>query len=281
VDVVFDRTTKRIAASRLFAPREVCASQDPVSAACTPVVGSGAPHPPARYEQRVVSPDSTVIHAMAPMLQRVRNLQATLLGVTLETPIRRDGDLESALGNLFADALRESTPGADVAINNNAGGGLRADLPEGPLTFGRLYDLFPFDNRLLRVTLSGAELRRVFSEEIRRGRRGALGISGVLVRAACSGSDLGVELFRPSGVPIDDEERLVVVAMDSLASGPVFSSIAPPGGFPVPRDAPVLREIVEDWFRQRPGPLTAQQFIDRDRRRWEYSDTLPLRCAAR
>ena len=35
------------------------------------------------------------------------------------------------LGNLFADAMRESVPGADVALNNNGLGGLRADLPVG------------------------------------------------------------------------------------------------------------------------------------------------------
>jgi 5'-nucleotidase len=281
VDIVFDRTTKRIAVSRLFAPHEVCAEEDPISGSCNPPAASGAPLSPARYEERVVSPDSTVVHAMAPMLQRVRDLQSTPLGVNLDTPISREGDLESPLGNLFADALRESIAGAEVAVNNNAGGGLRADLPQGPLTFGRLYDLFPFDNRLLRFTLSGAELRRVFGDEIRRGRRGALGISGVRVRATCSADGLSVELFRASGVPIDDAERLVVVAMDSLASGVVFASAAPPDGFRVPEDAPVLREVVEDWFRQRPGHLTAKQFVDPDHRRWEYPGTLSVRCAER
>jgi 5'-nucleotidase len=281
VDVAFDRTSNRIAGSRLFAPREVCAVQDPASGNCNPPAGSAAPLPPARYEHHVVNPDSAVAHAMEPVLQRVRALQATPLGVRLDTPIRREGDLESPLGNLFADALRESVAGADVAVNNNAAGGLRADLPEGPLTFGRLYDVFPFDNRLLRFTLTGAELRRVFVEEIRRGRRGALGISGVRLRATCPGDTLSVDLLRTSGVPIDDAERLVVVAMDSLASGVVFAPVRPPGGFSVPEDAPVLREVVEDWFRRRAGHLTSRQFIDPDDRRWEYPDTLPLRCASR
>ncbi len=48
---------------------------------------------------------------------------------------------------------------ADVAIYN--GGGLRADIPAGPLTYGRLYEVFPFDNRVARLTVTGDELRRV------------------------------------------------------------------------------------------------------------------------
>ena len=112
---------------------------------------------PGEYEGAPRRPIPSVVAAMAPALERVRALQATPLGVTLDTPLPRSGDAESPLGNLFADALREQT-GADVAINNNVRGGLRTDLPEGALTFGRLYDVFPFDNRLLTVTLSGADL---------------------------------------------------------------------------------------------------------------------------
>ena len=68
--------------------------------------------------------------------------------------------------------MRESMPGADVSVNNNGFAGLRADLPPGRLTFGRLYDVFPFDNRLVRLSLTGAQLERVFSEEVRRDRSG-------------------------------------------------------------------------------------------------------------
>ena len=102
-------------------------------------------------------------------------------------------------GNLFAEALRDAVPGADVAVVNNAARGLRADLPDGPITFGRLYDVFPFDNRIARITLSGAELGRWLAGEIRQGRRGALGISGVDVRASCRADGIHVDLFRGIG----------------------------------------------------------------------------------
>ena len=240
---------------------------------------SGEPLPTARYEGRDVTADSAVVVAMAPELERVRALQATTLGVILDTPLLRARDAESPLGNLFADAQRERM-GADVAINNNVRGGLRADLPEGALTFGRLYDAFPFDNRLVTVTLTGAELGAVVAGEVRRNRPGALAISGARVHAACTaGGTLEVELRRASGEAIGPDERVVVAAMDSLVAGAVFAPARPPAGFGVPpQDAPVMREVVEDWLRERGGRLASSQFAAPNQPRW--SDAEAAACLA-
>jgi 2',3'-cyclic-nucleotide 2'-phosphodiesterase (5'-nucleotidase family) len=278
-DVVFDRHTRRVVRTNLFAPRDVCARQDPETLGCEPGRPSAPPLPVSRYEGRMVTPDSAVVDAMAPALQRVRRLQAAPIGVFVHTPLRRAGDVESPLGNLFADALREEIAGTDIAINNNSRGGLRADIPAGALTFGRLYDVFPFDNRLVRLTLTGDQLRHVFEDEIRRGRRGALGISGVVVKVGCGADGLDVELFRTTGRPIGADERVVVVAMDSLVSGLTFATVTPPAGFGVGEGAPLVREVVEDWLRQRGGQLDPAQFVDPDHRRWELPAMVQAECA--
>jgi 5'-nucleotidase len=280
VDIAVDRSTKRTSHVRLFPPRDLCTEENPETQTCDPADRS-AVRVPARYEGHIVKPDPAIIEAMAPTLQRVRDLQAIPLGVFVETPLARAGDPESPLGNLFADALRESTPGVDVAINNNAIGGLRADLPVGSLTFGALYDVFSFDNRIAHITITGAQLRQVFAEEIQRGRRGALGISGVRVRLHCSAEGLRIELLRSSGHPIADAERLAVVTADSLASGAVFAAVAPAQGFELSDTAPIVREVVADWLRRRGGRLRADQFVDPEHRRWEYADEPSARCTAR
>jgi len=274
VDVAFDRRAQRVLSHEIFAPRAVCAYADPEALHCEPRPEAPSPSAQARYEGLTVTPDPSVVAAMAPTLERVRALQALPLGVVLDTPIARSGDLESPLGNLFADAQRERS-GADVAINNNLRGGLRADLPEGALTLGRLYDAFPFDNRLVTFTLSGAELRAVLAEEIRRNRRGALGLSGVSARVACSPDGaLDVDLSRPSGRPIGADEQLVIVAMDSLVRGFLFASVPRLAGLRVAEDAPVMREVVEDWLRHRGGNLAASQFVDPNHPRWNYDRDL-------
>ena len=57
---------------------------------------------------------------------------------------------ETSLGNALTDALRAGT-GADFAFLN--GGGIRAALPAGPIRFGDLVQVLPFQNtlRMLRV----------------------------------------------------------------------------------------------------------------------------------
>jgi 2',3'-cyclic-nucleotide 2'-phosphodiesterase (5'-nucleotidase family) len=211
---------------------------------------------------------------MAPALARVRSLQAQSLGVVLDSPISRMGDLESALGNLFADALRAET-GADIAFNNNLRGGLRADLPAGLLTFGSFYDVFPFDNRLLVVRVTGAALKQSLLDEVRRGRRGALGLSGVHARVSCRDGRLDVELRRPSGQAIRPDEELTVAALDTLLQRGVLAAAVNGGAIDVPADAPVMRELVEDWLRHR-GHLEAAEFLAAAR--WEYAESNPASC---
>ena len=271
IDLVVERATGRVTAATPFAPRDICAMQDPVTLACA-LPEAGTSLPVAEYEGRPVVEDRTILNAMGPALARVRELQSTPLGLALDTPLARIGDHESPLGNLFADALREQED-ADVALNNNSLGGLRADLPAGPVTFGRLYDTFPFDNRLVRLHLNAGALEQGIANALRRGRLGAFGISGARVRVSCSADGPHVDLFRPSGTPIGASESLVVVGMDSLLGGQLFAAVVPPGTVRITPEMPIVREVVEDWLRQRGGHLRAEQYLGADHRRLEFADS--------
>ena len=236
VDLVLDRRTRRVVRTQPFAPRQIVA---------------------AEYEGREVVSDPTVAQAMAAARERVRALQSTLLGVSLDAPIARAGTGGSPLGALFAEAIRAAVPGADVAAVNNAARGLWADLPAGPLTFGRLYDAFPFDNRVARITLTGAEFGRWVAGEIRQGRWGSLGISGVDVRPGCQADGLHVDLFR-GGAPIRDDDRLLAVTIGAPTPSGGLASPAPLGGVGPIGNAPVVREVVEDWLRRLGGSAHRQ-----------------------
>jgi 5'-nucleotidase len=235
---------------------------------------------PAQYEGQPVKPDPAIEAILAPTMQSVGELKASRLGVQLDTPIRRRG-LESPLGNLFTDAFRESIATADIAINNTDGG-LRADLPAGPLTYGSLFEVFPFDNRLVRLTLTGREVRRVIAVRLQR-NRALVGISGITVRAQCSSNgSLDVTLLASGGRVIADDARLVVVTTDFLATGGdgVLAPIMPAQGFVFDEDAPLARDLVADWLRKRGGRLSEGQLVNAQNRRWTYPGTLPVNCRA-
>ncbi|QIK38769.1 hypothetical protein GWK36_13130 [Caldichromatium japonicum] len=55
-------------------------------------------------------------------------------------------------------------PEADVAILNV--GGVRSDLPAGPISRATLYRLLPFPDTLVVLKLSGAELQATLEEAI-------------------------------------------------------------------------------------------------------------------
>jgi 5'-nucleotidase len=278
VDVAFDRRAGAVAEHTIFAPQDICVPQaQGVDCAGRPIGATGAhagavtvAGAGAFYEGRPLTADPAIEAAMAPALARVRALQAAPLGIELDTSIPRAAAPDSPLGNLFADAVRERA-GADLAINNNVRGGLRADLPAGPLNFGALYDVFPFDNRLLMLNITGAELRAVLADEVHRNRRGALALSGIEARVACStAGELDVEVVRASGAPLGADERVTVAAIDSLVLGPVFAAV-PSAAHTASAGAPLMRQTVEDWLRARGGHVTASDFAHADRPRWRFA----------
>ena len=264
VDVVVDRTSKKVIRLQLFAPRSVCAHQHSATRACA----DGDSGIAVEYEGRTVTPDPKIIAAMEPALRRVREIQASPLGVALDAPLRRVEEGRSPLGDSFADAMRAAVPGADVAAINNAAR-LWADLPSGPLTLGHLYDVFPFDNRLVRISMSGADLARWLTNEIRQGRRSSVGISGVELNVRCLADGVHVDLWRGTE-RIADDARLVAVTIGAptlngnLASRDFLGLVGPP------ENTPVVREVVEDWFRhlgklppdQRRRLLTGRSAVD-------------------
>ncbi len=61
-----------------------------------------------------------------------------------------------ALANLITDSWRWAYPSAEVAVTNT--GGIRADLPAGQIELQDVVGVLPFENTLILVEVSGAEL---------------------------------------------------------------------------------------------------------------------------
>ncbi len=201
------------------------------------------------------------------------------LGVVVESTVRRSYGDESALGNLFADLMRASTRGADVAITN--GGGLRADLPAGPLTYGALYRAMPFDNRFARVKLTGAQLAAIVARNLQR-EGGIFSLSGVRATARCRGSEVEVTLRREGGRRVRDGDKLLLVTSDFLASGGdgMLADLDLPEGAVVFDDGAPIRDALAAALRARGGKLRGDDRRIHDARapRISLPGPRPLRC---
>ncbi|MEO5823222.1 MAG: bifunctional UDP-sugar hydrolase/5'-nucleotidase [Vicinamibacteraceae bacterium] len=274
VDLDIDRRTRTIIARRSFPPRDLCERENPATKACAAPADTALV--PAEYEGAPVEPDAAVERALAPALEAVRVLKAQPIGVVLETPIRRLQPL-SPLGNLVTDAMLAAGPGATVAMNNS-GGGLRADLPAGPLTYGSVFEVMPFDNLLVDVRLTGRQLRQVFAASILQNRRG-LGFSGIRVDGRCQAGALTVTMTRPSGAAIADDDPVQLITSNFLATGGdgILTPVMPAGGFPVDADAPLVRDLLIEYLKKPGAPVREAQLIDTTPR---LQVSGPMPCAA-
>lgn len=131
---------------------------------------------------------------------------------------RRAG--EFALGNLVVDAmLAAEIDGreADIAMHNN--GGIRDSLPKGPVTFGQLYAVLPFDNQLMAMDLTGAQVLRILEHSV-SARPGAMQVAGMTFRFDM-GAPTGQRVVEATvgGEALDPERVYRLVTIDYLASG--------------------------------------------------------------
>lgn len=263
VDLRVDRATRRVVDANIHVPHDLCEDET------GPCDNSG-------YEGALVVAEPAVAAAIAPAMAQAAAKKAERLGTVLATPIRRHYDEESALGNLFADLVRAARPSAAVGLMN--GGGLRASLPSGELTYGALYEAFPFDNKVASARLSGADLRRLFAHHLASGKGGILSVSGVRVVASCARASaaLDVRLVRDGGREIRDDETVEVVANDFLLTGG--------DGFWGPVSAPAVEitpELVRDAMLERlrgKARLAQDELLVPGKPRLVLPGPRPVRC---
>lgn len=111
----------------------------------------------ATYEKT----DATVDAYITEINESYAELGNRVIGQSLVTMPTHDGDIrlvrnsETALGNFCSDAVRIVT-GADIAYVN--GGGLRAPLEAGELTFNDIFSVFPYNNQIVTVEITGQTL---------------------------------------------------------------------------------------------------------------------------
>ena len=88
----------------------------------------------------------------------------------------KKGKPESLLGNFVTDlCLQQYADVADICIMNN--GGLRASLPKGKITRGKIYELMPFENELVVLKLSKYDFLRLLDYLVSRGGEPFSGLS--------------------------------------------------------------------------------------------------------
>jgi len=127
---------------------------------------------------------------------------------------------ENLLGYWVSDVMRTASQaviGSPVRFAITNAGGLRANLRPGQLKVADIFEMMPFENELVVIELTGAEVIEVVKEGIvRRGGEPCSGVKAVVGGTPEAGT---YTLTWEDGTPIDPKEIVKVATSDYLYGG--------------------------------------------------------------
>jgi 5'-nucleotidase len=238
---------------------------------------------PATYEGEMVKPSLAVREVLAPYFAKADTQRNEVVGEA-KADFEWYPSGENQMGTLIIDSFRERFPEAKVIYMN--GGGIRRRLFKGPITYGDLYEVSPFDNVAVLVKMSGAQLKELVKVHTSNGHI-VPAIWGVKVNYF-DRQDTAFErdvnhdgkkepwerdrllpkiglVWENTGRPLADSEKFWVATIDYLAAGGdntahVFDQI-PMSQRKYFEVGP--RDLMAEYLRKHPGIAEPRQDIQR------------------
>lgn len=242
VDLTVDPVSGAVTATQIHQPHAICKEKGEEQTTCTASDYEGAPSPPMAQAMQAVAQDLAAEDAK----------RKQSLGVTLATRLTKHGRPSSPLGDQVAAWMLEMQPAAQLSYVNS--GGLRKELPSGPLTYGSLFEMFPFDNQFATAAVKVGAVRKMLAKALSSSH--GFSVAGLQLRAKCGKGGVVVELFR-NGQPLQDDETLVLLTSDYLAMSPMLAEAGiPKESFKI-EEGRSIREGLAEHLRKKGGTLPA------------------------
>lgn len=165
--------------------------------------------PVAKY----IPEDPQVEEQIEPYREEVTEKMSEVVG-TAPVALTK-GDYESPLGNFVVDLQKsQSEPlyGKPIDLSLTTNGGLRVPLPEGKITTGNVFELMPFENELVVLTLKGETVKQLFDYAAEK-KVASIGNATYTVKLD-KATDIKI-----AGVPFDPRKTYTLVTSNYLAGG--------------------------------------------------------------
>ncbi len=129
---------------------------------------------------------------------------------------RTNVDAQSLMGNTICDAMRAEV-NADFSFLNL--GGVRADIPSGPVNYRNVFDVMPFDNMVVSFKCTGEFLRKIIETRVVGSRHGLV-VSGANVVYSKKRPDMDrVTSLKVGGQTWDPKKIYTCTTTDFLMQG--------------------------------------------------------------
>lgn len=157
--------------------------------------------------------DTTYMVDLAPItadLEREMNVQIGYAPEALYVAAPECPMLNWASDALWEAAKKHYDGTVDIAIVNM--GGMRCSWPKGPITRGNVFELMPFDNRLVVLTLKGSDIIELCQSFAQYGGQGVAGMRVKVVDGQLADVQIG-------GRAVNSEALYHVATSDYLSGG--------------------------------------------------------------
>jgi len=157
--------------------------------------------------------DSDYLQVLAPVkadLEREMNVQIGYAPEVLWIDAPECPMLNWATDALWEAAKRVYPGKVDIAIVNM--GGMRCSWPKGPVTRGSVFELMPFDNMLVVLTLKGEDVLALCESFARYGGQGVAGMRVTIIDGKVADVQIG-------GKPLNTKALYTVATSDYLSGG--------------------------------------------------------------
>ena len=220
IDLIVAGHTHRLVNTRIANVPIVEAGSGGKALAVADLVKTQAGGRVVRTRLEPVNPDSitedSVVATLVEGYRRSAEAATNRVVASIKLPLSRTGS-QYPLGRMIAEA-RRNVLRADVGMVGN--GGIRGDLRAGPVTYGQLYEVQPFQNNLVRLTLTGRQLQEVLEHAIGSDGTPSAHVAGAVVRYD-PGRPAGRRVRRVElhGRKLRQEARYTLAVDDFLAGG--------------------------------------------------------------
>lgn len=207
--------------------------------------------PDEKYEEVLKNYGKDMAEFIKPYTDRVATAMNEVIGFAPR--LMEKGRPQGSLGNFAADALRimgEKNYGhsMDLGLTNN--GGLRNVLPDGDVTVGAIYSIFPFDNELTILEMKGSDVLDLINSLAGRKLEA---MSGMNVTLELDGNRTYASSIKIGGKPVDPNRIYYIATIDYLAEGNSGMG-ALTKAVKTTKTGIMLRDLMIDYVRQ----LTAE-----------------------
>ena len=170
-----------------------------------------------QYKQYAVTQesgvDSSLVKYYLPYKKQMDSEMSRVIGKS-ERELTKPSEPETLMGDFFSDAILTEGLKKDPSIQLTLAtkGGLRTTFPKGNITVSHAFELMPFENELVVLKLSGANIQRVIDFIVKSDGQPVAGIRMKIKDKKAYDVVIG-------GKPFDVNQTYNLLTYDYLANG--------------------------------------------------------------